>query len=496
MWFTIRLPLLFSLAFPLALLASLAVATSASAQAPAPEITVKQENMNLLASSRTTGQQNTDLAFWGNTLVQGDSRGIRVFNVANPAAPVLLSDFECNGAWGDVTIWNNLVFRSVDVPQTTSTCAGSADTAKVVTGGNHTATAQSTTAAPGFEGIRIIDISNPANPQFVGAVATDCGSHTHTIVPDTANNRVLLYVSSFPSQAISSTPTAFGNKCERMAAGSPAPPSQISGHDKLQIVQVPLSNPAAASKLTEVKLNLKGYNPQFSYLSWLLTTTPASCQSPAGSGNWSPVINGCYMGDFSNIPGYKGCHDITVMLPLKLAAVACVTEGVSLDISNPAAPVVKDHFENPYTDLCATGVYRWNTLQGTAPTTPNCMWNSAQFSYDGKYVIFGDLTSGQTGCSSAATGTGSPSSCNVDGNTNVGVDRFYDGTSVTNECDAGAGAGTSPTVRDPIFRGAFWMFALDRPSFPVSSFKIPRYERYSNQGCTAHLLNMVPVIGH
>ena len=50
-----------------------------------------------------------------------------------------------------------------------------------------------------FEGIRIFDLANPAQPQFLKGVYTDCGSHTHTLVPDLANNRVLLYVSSYPS---------------------------------------------------------------------------------------------------------------------------------------------------------------------------------------------------------------------------------------------------------------------------------------------------------
>jgi len=213
---------LFRLVLPLGLLAVLAVPTGASAQVTTT--TNQGGGLNLLSSSPTTGRQNTDLAFWGTTLVQGDSRGIRVFDISNPANPVLRSDFACNGRWGDVSIWQNLVFRSVDVPQTTATCAGSADTPATVTGGNHTATPQSTAVTPGFEGIRIIDIANPANPTFVAGVATDCGSFTHTLVPDTANNRVLLYVSSFPSQAVSAVPTAYGNTCERMAPGSPPPP--------------------------------------------------------------------------------------------------------------------------------------------------------------------------------------------------------------------------------------------------------------------------------
>ena len=187
-----------------------------------------------------------------------------------------------------------------------------------------------------------------------------------------------------------------------------------------------------------------------------------------------------------------------MLLPKKIAAAACVTEGLMLDITNPAAPVVKDHFVNPYTDLCAAGVYRWTTNQGTTATTPNCMWNSATFTHDGKHVIWGDLASGQTGCSSSSTGFTAASpfpnvghSCNRNGNTNVGVDRFYDGTSVTNECDTGGGS----VVRSPTNRGAFWMFKVNDPSFPVSSFKQPRQERYDGQGCTAHLMNIVPAIG-
>jgi hypothetical protein len=478
----------------LALLATgLAVPTGANAQV---DVVVEQSGMNLLAGSATTNRRNTDLAFWGNTLVQGDTRGIRVFDISNPAAPALLSDFECNGAYGDVTIWQNLVFRSIDVPQSTDACAGSTDQPKVVTGGNHTATAQSTTISPGFEGIRIIDISNPSSPTFVKGVATDCGSFSNTIVPDPANNRVLLYVSSFPNQAISSTATAYGNTCERLAAGSPAPPNHVSGHDKLTIVEVPLANPSGASVIAEVPLGLKGYNSYFSYL--LHNANQALC-SPLTNPSWSPNINGCYTGDFANTPGYKGCHDIAVLMPKKLAAAACVTEGLILDITNPAAPVVSQHVVNPYTDLCATGVYRWTTNQGTTATTPNCMWSTATFTHDGKHVIWGDLASGQSGCSSSSTGFNANStttlnvghSCNRGGNTNVGVDRFYDGTSVTNECDIGGGS----VVRSPTNRGAYWMFDLADPSFPISSFKTPRMERYDGQGCTSGLMNIVPVTG-
>ena len=77
---------LLRLAVPLGVLLVLAVPTSASAQVT---VTQKADGLNLLASSATTGRQNTDLAFWGTTLVQGDSRGIRVFDIANPQSPAL-----------------------------------------------------------------------------------------------------------------------------------------------------------------------------------------------------------------------------------------------------------------------------------------------------------------------------------------------------------------------------------------------------------------------
>jgi len=193
---------LLRLAFPLGIVAiMLAAPTGAGAQ-----VTVTPDssgaNITLDFMSPTTGRQNTDMAFWGNTLVQGDTRGIRVFDITNPAAPNMLSDFACHGAYGDVSIWGNLVFRSVDRPQDSAGC-GSVDTTTTVTPAVLTsaaaATAQATSQAPGWEGIQIINIADPANPQFVAGVPTDCGAHSNTIVPDLANNRVLLYVSSFPN---------------------------------------------------------------------------------------------------------------------------------------------------------------------------------------------------------------------------------------------------------------------------------------------------------
>ncbi len=48
----------------------------------------------------------------------------------------------------------------------------------------------------GQEGVHIIDISDPTNPDVIGFVDTPCGSHTETLVPDLENDRLLIYSNS------------------------------------------------------------------------------------------------------------------------------------------------------------------------------------------------------------------------------------------------------------------------------------------------------------
>jgi hypothetical protein len=71
-------------------------------------------------------------------------------------------------------------------------------------------------------------------------VGTDCGSHTHTVVPDPANNRVLIYVSSSAPGSVYGE-IVFGNEC-------------TAEHGKFQIVAVPLDDPASASVIRDVPL--------------------------------------------------------------------------------------------------------------------------------------------------------------------------------------------------------------------------------------------------
>ena len=76
----------------------------------------------------------------------------------------------------------------------------------------------------GQEGVHIIDISNPTDPDVIAFVDTPCGSHTETLVPDLANNRLLVYSNS-------SAGTVFG--------GDPNDPT-ITSCAGIDIINVPL----------------------------------------------------------------------------------------------------------------------------------------------------------------------------------------------------------------------------------------------------------------
>src|SRR5262245_8472653 len=131
---------------------------------------------------------NSDLAFWGDTLVQGSYDGFRLIDISRPTEPRLISDVECRGPQGDVSICEHRVLVSIARPQTTPGCrsedADSADPLFVPPEG-------------GWEGVRIFDISQPRRPELIASVTTDCGSHTNTLVPDLDNRRLLIYVSSY-----------------------------------------------------------------------------------------------------------------------------------------------------------------------------------------------------------------------------------------------------------------------------------------------------------
>ena len=181
---------------------------------------VHSDNMFLVANHDDAGtyRQGSDLAFWGNLAVLGNydnPGGFRLMNIEDPSKPVKVGQFACRGPQADVSIWRDLVFVSVDTPMSGPQCgAAPAGTTQVTTGA-------------AYEGIRIVSIADRANPKQIGFVDTDCGSHTHTLVPDEANKRVLIYVLSYP-------------------LGGQGVECNAEAHRKISVVEVPLRDPASA----------------------------------------------------------------------------------------------------------------------------------------------------------------------------------------------------------------------------------------------------------
>ncbi|WP_136709421.1 hypothetical protein [Agromyces sp. H66] len=160
---------------------------------------------------------NSDLAFTGDHLVQGNYAGFSVWDIADPTAPELTSAVSCPGGQGDISAVGNLVIVSIDETMSDDSCQAW----------------RVPETEENWEGIRIFDISDPREPRYAAAVRTRCGSHTHTIVPDPAGDeRVFVYVNAYSRGAS----------------------LNCTGRNPLQVVEVPLGAPEDAAVVTELDL--------------------------------------------------------------------------------------------------------------------------------------------------------------------------------------------------------------------------------------------------
>lgn len=166
--------------------------------------------------------QGSDLAFKGNLLYAGSFEGLGVFKLLKDKPYIKQLGFaQCPGGQGDVTVFGNYVFFSVD-----STLVGPKCTVE------DTTAADPATVAAGehWEGLRIFDVSDPTRPRWVKSILTDCGSHTNTLLP--GDTKSYIYIESYP----------ISGQNPNCNAGS---------HRKIQIVEFPNSDPTKAKLLDE-----------------------------------------------------------------------------------------------------------------------------------------------------------------------------------------------------------------------------------------------------
>src|SRR5215831_8538642 len=62
------------------------------------------------------GFANSDIAFQGNHLFLGNFYGVNIYDISNPANARLLTSMVCPGGQGDVSVYKNLMFMSVEMP--------------------------------------------------------------------------------------------------------------------------------------------------------------------------------------------------------------------------------------------------------------------------------------------------------------------------------------------------------------------------------------------
>ena len=171
--------------------------------------------------------RNTDLAFWGRRAIQGRYDGFRVIDIRLPGNPRELAYFECVSPQGDVGVIATLSSaRSTRLSEPTGA-------ARRASPGTPRADVRAgALALHRLRGHPDLRHQRPRrHPAWSSRSRCDCGSHTHTVVPDRKRNRVLIY-NSVSGNTLQPNPGKYGNR-------RPGPP-----FGREDIVEVPLSDPA------------------------------------------------------------------------------------------------------------------------------------------------------------------------------------------------------------------------------------------------------------
>jgi len=291
---------------------------------------------------------NSDLAFQGNHLFQGNFYGVTIYDISTPAKTSLLTSMVCPGGQGDVSVYKNLLFMSVEMPNGRIDCGTQGFPPEPPPAPGHEKERRLPVAQKDrFRGVRIFDISDIRNPKQVAVVQTCRGSHTHTLVIDPNDkNDVYIYVSG----------TSFVRQSEELAGCSGEKPDKDPNTAlfRIDVIQVPVAAPQNAKIVSSPRLFI---DPRTGALNGL-----SNGGAIHGKANEKPSDT-------------DQCHDITVYSAVGLAAGACSGNGILLDIKDPVHPKRLDAVSDPN--------YSY--------------WHSASFSNDGSKVVFTDEWGGGLG---------------------------------------------------------------------------------------------------
>ncbi|WP_353266616.1 hypothetical protein [Gemmatimonas sp.] len=423
-------------------------------------------NMRVLAKAQSPkgflGETNSDLAFTGNYVIQGNYNGPVVWDISNPAKPELVVAYECPASQNDVSVYKNLMFMSAEALNGRIDCKPGGVTQAV--------------SKDRLRGVRIFDISNIREPKLVANVQTCRGSHTHTVLEDPKDkSNVYIYVSGS---------SAIRPKGELAECNSTASSDLTSSRLRIEIIKVPLADPSKAAIVNRANIfaglrspsshgespadaaemaaaKAKGAFTAFIPIMAQEIVLPPQMTKPildsitkarggttanaADTAAARPVVDAVVKrmlaaqgADKAPPPKSAGdapisegtqCHDITVYPALGLAGGACEGHGLLLDISDPANPT--------RLDAVADSNFAY--------------WHSATFNNDGTQILFSDEW----------------------------------------------GGGGSPKCRplDKPEWGANAIFEIVNKKMVFKSYyKIPTYQT-SNENCVAHNGSLIPIPG-
>lgn len=315
---------------------------------------VAEKNMRLISTVAKPAQFdtargltfiNSDLAFRGNYVYQANFAGFTIWDIKDPAKPVMTAAVRCITSQGDPTIYGNLLFLSAEGPGNRNDCGdGGVQDPK-----DHMA------------GVRIFDVSDPKAPKLVKNVQTCKGSHTHTLVPSPTNKRIIyLYVSG--QQAARPETELAGCR------NGTNPDDPANSLYQLDIIKVDLDHPEKAEVIPGARI-FSGLDGASECRRYCVPVDPR--RQAARGARAAAAPEGEAMPD-----GPRNCHDVTAYPEVGLLAASCSTHSILVDIKNPEKP------------FRISALADTNNYQGR---------HTAAFSNDGKKLIQTDEWGGGTG---------------------------------------------------------------------------------------------------
>lgn len=306
------------------------------------------------------GVTNSDLAFKDYYAIQGNYNGVQIWDIEDPRQPLLVTGFVCPASQSDVSVYGDLLFVSGEGFGGRLDCG--------------TDGVREAVSSERLRGIRIFDISDIRNPEYITNVQTCRGSHTHTVLKDPNDDaNVYVYVSGSapvrPAEELSG------------CSGAPLAEDPNSALFRIEVIRVPLANPDQAAivnsprifaglvapprhglapddlaEIEEARANGAFVidfpdGPQIVSNREVTDVLAQYVELRGGTGAPTAADTLALRARIAEIeaeaanapppgagPGPNQCHDITVYPEMGLAGGACGGYGFLLDISDPINP--------------------------------------------------------------------------------------------------------------------------------------------------------------